>query len=153
MHLLLLFCTCGLPGPQEDSSRICSSVYIISKKKRLVYMHNIIVIYIVIIMVLVIIMVVFYGLPGPQEKDDSARRIWIWILGYYFLTHWEWAHMRITSIGIIKGCVQRDQFHQEYECWNCYNFLLMRHHLIVISTMLATLPRNCTLRGIKDCPN
>ncbi len=26
---------------------------------------------------IVIIMVVFCGLPGPQEKDDSARRIWI----------------------------------------------------------------------------
>ncbi len=49
-----------------DSSKI-SSVYIISiEKKRLVYMH--IVIYIV------IIMVVFCG---SQEKDDSARRIWI----------------------------------------------------------------------------
>ena len=22
-------------------------------------------------------MVVFCGLPGPQDKDDSARRIWI----------------------------------------------------------------------------
>ena len=25
-------------------------------------------------------MVVFCGLPGPQDKNDSARRIWIWIL-------------------------------------------------------------------------
>ena len=59
-----------------DSSKI-SSVYIISiEKKRLVYMH--IVIYIV------IIMVVFCGLPGPQDKDDSARRIWIWILDIIF---------------------------------------------------------------------
>ena len=42
------------------------------EKKRLVYMH-----------IVVVIMVVFCALPGPQEKDDSARRIWIsgsWIL-------------------------------------------------------------------------
>ena len=73
MHLLLLFIVlCGLPTSRKkkiDSSRICSSVYIISKKKRPVYMH--IVIYIV------IYMVVFCGLPGPQDKHDSARRIWI----------------------------------------------------------------------------
>ena len=62
-----------------DSSKICSSVYIISKKKRPVYMH--IVIYIV------IIMVVFCGLPGPQDKDDSARRIWIWILDIIIFSH------------------------------------------------------------------
>ena len=41
---------------------------------------------IVIVIYIVIIMVVFCGLPGPQEKDDSARRIWILDLGYYFLT-------------------------------------------------------------------
>ena len=50
---------------KENCSKI-SSVYIISiEKKRLVYMH------------IVIYMVVFCGLPGPQEKYDSARRIWI----------------------------------------------------------------------------
>ena len=43
------------------------------EKKRLVYMH-----------IVVVIMVVFCGLPGPQEKDDSARRIWIWILDIIF---------------------------------------------------------------------
>ena len=51
MHLLLLLfiVLCGLPGPQERRKLILSgssSVYIISKKKRSVYMH--IVIYIVI---------------------------------------------------------------------------------------------------------
>ncbi len=33
--------------------------------------------------IVVVIMVVFCALPGPQEKDDSARGIWIsgsWIL-------------------------------------------------------------------------
>ena len=60
-----------------DSSRICSSVYIIiSKKKRPVYMHIVIYNY--------CYMVVFCGLPGPQDKDDSARRIWIWILDIIF---------------------------------------------------------------------
>ncbi len=54
-----------------DSSRICSSAYIISKKKRPVYMH---------IVIYIVILVVFCGLPGLQDKDDSARRIWIWIL-------------------------------------------------------------------------
>ncbi len=29
-------------------------------------------------------MVVFCGLPDPQEKDYSARRIWIWILDIIF---------------------------------------------------------------------
>ncbi len=33
---------------------------------------------------IVIYMVVFCGLPGPQDKDDSARRIWIWILDIIF---------------------------------------------------------------------
>ena len=59
-----------------DSSRICSSVYIISKKKRPVYMHIVIYNY--------CYMVVFCGLSGPQDKDDSARRIWIWILDIIF---------------------------------------------------------------------
>ena len=61
-----------------DSSRICSSVYIISKtkKKRPVYMHNYCYLY--------CYMVVFCGLPGPQDKDDSARRIGIWILDIIF---------------------------------------------------------------------
>ena len=59
---------------KDDSSRICSSVYIISKKKRPVYMHIVNYCY----------MVVFCGLPGPQEKYDSARRIWIWILDIIF---------------------------------------------------------------------
>ena len=49
-----------------DSSRICSSVYIISKKKKPVYMHIVIYNY--------CYMVVFCGLPGPQDKDDFARR-------------------------------------------------------------------------------
>ena len=79
-----------------DSSRICSSVYIISKKKRPVYMH--IVIYIV------IIMVVFCGLPGPQDKDDSARRIWIWILDIIFSHMGMSAHAHYIP-GIIKGCM------------------------------------------------
>ena len=48
-----------------DSFRICSSVYIISMKKRVVYMHIVIYNY--------CYMVVFCGLPGPQEKYDSAR--------------------------------------------------------------------------------
>ncbi len=52
-----------------DSSRICSSVYIISiitEKKRLVYMH-----------------ILLYGsvLSGPQEKDLDLD------LGYYFSQH------------------------------------------------------------------
>ncbi len=55
-------------------------------------------------------MVVFCGLPGPQDKDDSACQEDL-DLGYYFLTHGELVRMRITS-GIIKGCVQRDQFSQ-----------------------------------------
>ncbi len=50
----------------DSSSRICSSVYIISKKKRPVYMH--------IVINIVICMVVFCGLPGPQYKDDSAMQ-------------------------------------------------------------------------------
>ena len=67
----------------------------------------------IVIYIIVIIMGVFCGLPGPQDKDDSARRIWIWILDYFLTcTHGEWERMRITSIGIIKGCVQGDQFHK-----------------------------------------
>ena len=61
-------------------------------------------------------MVVFCGLPGPQDKDDSARRIGSWILFFH-----TWARMRITSIGIIKGCVQRDQFHKWLLLASCFN--------------------------------
>ena len=61
------------------------------------------------IVIFIVIMVVFCGLPGPQDKDDSARRIWI--LDIIF-SQGELVRMRITSTGIIKGCVQRDQFHK-----------------------------------------
>ena len=82
-----------------DSSRICTSVYIISDLCVHAYFY------------LYCYMVVFCGLPGPQDKDDSARRIWIWILDIIF------SHMgneRACALHtIIKGCVQRDQFHNE----------------------------------------
>ena len=74
MHLLLLsimWLTRTSRKKKIDSSRIWSSVYIISKKKRPVYMH---------IVIYIVILVVFCGLPGPQEKDDSARRIWMDII-------------------------------------------------------------------------
>ena len=58
---------------KEFFQDLYSSVYIISKKKRPVYMHY-----------LCCYMVVFCGLPGPQDKDDSARRIWTWILDIIF---------------------------------------------------------------------
>ena len=61
-------------------------------------------------------MVVFCGLPGPQDKDDSAEDL---DLGYYFLTRGELVRMRITSTGIIKGCVQRDQWLLA-SCFNRY---------------------------------
>ena len=40
-----------------------------------------------IVIYIVIIMVVFCGLPGLQDKDDSARRIWIWILDIIIFSH------------------------------------------------------------------
>ena len=46
-----------------------TSVYIITEKKRLC-VHGM---HIVLISILYIILVVFCGLPGSQEKDDSAR--------------------------------------------------------------------------------
>ena len=69
IYCCLSIVLCGLPGPQERRKlqQDQFSVYIISKKKRLVYMH--IVIYIV------IIMVVFCGLPGPQGKDDCQENL------------------------------------------------------------------------------
>ena len=36
-----------------------------------------------------------------------------WILFWILFSHtWGLMRMRITSTGIIKGCVQRDQFHK-----------------------------------------
>ena len=62
MHLLLFRTS---RKKKIDSSKISSQCTI--EKKRPVYMH--IVIYIVNGSVC--------GLPGPRDKDDSARRIWI----------------------------------------------------------------------------
>ncbi len=95
-----------------DSSRICSSVYIISKKKRPVHVHAYCYLY--------CYMVVFYGLPGPQDKDDSVRRIWIWILDIIF-SHVGNERACALHPGIIKGCVQRDQFHKWLLLASCFN--------------------------------
>ena len=72
MHLLLYYVAL-IPGPQERRKLILlpgsvvQCIIIISKKKRLVYMHIVIYNY----------CYNYSGLPGPQEKYDSARRIWI----------------------------------------------------------------------------
>ncbi len=55
-------------------------------------------------------MVVFCGLPGPQDKDDSARGgsgSGSWIL----FSH-TWGMSAHAHYIHSKGCVQRDQFHK-----------------------------------------
>ncbi len=61
-----------------------------------------------------ILLSILYGsvlwFTRPSRKGWFCQEDLDLDLGYYFLTRGEWACMRITSTGIIKGCVQRDPF-------------------------------------------
>ena len=74
-------------------------------------------------------MVVFCGLPGPQDKDDSARRIWIWILVSHtwgMSAHAHYIHRNN------KGCVQTDQWLLLASCFNRYFLSLVANKKLAL---------------------
>ena len=75
-------------------------------------------------------MVVFCGLPGRQDKDDSARRI-------LDITFSHVGNERACALhpGIIKGCVQRDQFHKWLLLASCFN----RYFLTIVANKKLAL--------------
>ena len=71
----------------------------------------------------------FCGLPGPQDKDDSARRIWILIFSHM-------GNERACALHpLIKGCVQRDQFHKWLLLASCFN----RYFLSIVAKKASAL--------------
>ncbi len=106
---------CGLPGPQHLQERRKlilpgSGVQCIWEEKTCILLS----------IILLYGSVLWLTRPSRICQEDLD----------HFLTRGEWARMRITSTGIIKGCVQRDQFHK---------WLLM---LAVLTDIFFTLVAN-----------